>query len=104
MKKSKRRKRKKRIANNYIGMAVISAVVLLLLGGLAMQSQSLRNRIAYYDAQASELQQQIDDEKERTEEIDKRKEYMQTDEYAAEVARDRLGLVKSNETVFEEEK
>lgn len=85
-------------------MAVISAVVLLLLGGLAMQSQSLRNRIAYYDAQAAELQQQIDDEKERTEEIDKRKEYMQTDEYAAEVARDRLGLVKSNETVFEEEK
>lgn len=104
MKKSKRRKSKKRIANNYIGMAVISAVVLLLLGGLAMQSQSLRNRIAYYDAQAAELQQQIDDEKERTEEIDKRKEYMQTDEYAAEVARDRLGLVKSNETVFEEEK
>ena len=31
-------------------------------------------------------------------------EYMQTDEYVAEVARDRLGLVKSNETVFEEEK
>ena len=33
-----------------------------------------------------------------------KKEYMQTDEYVAEVARDRLGLVKSNETVFEEEK
>ena len=29
---------------------------------------------------------------------------MQTDEYAAEVARDRLGLVKDNEIVFEEEK
>ena len=29
---------------------------------------------------------------------------MNTDEYAAEVARDKLGLVKSNETVFEEEK
>ena len=37
-------------------------------------------------------------------EIEKLKEYMQTDEYVAEVARDRLGLVKSNETVFEEEK
>mgnify|MGYP000582746036 FL=1 len=42
--------------------------------------------------------------KERTKEIDKRTEYMQTDEYAAEVARDRLGLVKDNEIVFEEEK
>lgn len=104
MKKSRRRKAPKKIANNYIGMAVISAVVLLLLGGLAMKSQNLRNRIAYYDAQAAELKQQIDDEQERTKEIDKRKEYMQTDEYAAEVARDRLGLVKDNETVFEEEK
>lgn len=104
MKKSKRRKTKKRITNNYIGMAVISVVVLLLLGVLAMQSQSLRNRIAYYDAQAAELEKQIASERERTEEIDKRKEYMQTDEYAAEVARDRLGLIKDNETVFEEEK
>ena len=103
MKKSKRKKSKKRITNNYLGMAVISVVVLLLLGGLAMKSHSLRNRIAYYDAQA-ELKQQISDEKERTKEIDKRTEYMQTDEYAAEVARDRLGLVKDNEIVFEEEK
>lgn len=104
MKKSKRKKSKKRITNNYLGMAVISVVVLLLLGGLAMKSHSLRNRIAYYDAQAAELKQQISDEKERTKEIDKRTEYMQTDEYAAEVARDRLGLVKDNEIVFEEEK
>lgn len=29
---------------------------------------------------------------------------MQTDEYIAELARDRLGLVKGNEIVFEEEK
>ena len=39
-----------------------------------------------------------------TQEIDEQKEYMQTDEYIAEVARDKLGLVKGNEIVFEEEK
>lgn len=104
MKKSKKRKTKKRIANNYLGMAVISVVVLLLLGGLTVQSQSLKNKVAYYDAQAAELEQQIADEQERTKEISKRREYMQTDDYAAEVARDRLGLIKDNETVFEEEK
>ena len=43
-------------------------------------------------------------EQERTQEIDEQKEYMQTDEYIAEVARDKLGLVKGNEIVFEEEK
>ena len=73
-------------------MAVISVVVLLLLGGLAMKSHSLRNRIAYYERPGSRAETADSDEKERTKEIDKRTEYMQTDEYAAEVARDRLGL------------
>ena len=31
------------------------------------------------------------------------KEYMETDEYAEEVARDKLGLVKDNEIVFKEQ-
>ena len=90
MKKSKKKKNKKRIANNYLGMAAIAIVVLLLLGGLTYQSQTLKARIA--------------GEQERTQEIDEQKEYMQTDEYIAEVARDKLGLVKGNEIVFEEEK
>ena len=102
MKKSKKKKNKKRIANNYLGMAAI--VVLLLLGGLTYQSQTLKARIAVYDAKASALEDSIAGEQERTQEIDEQKEYMQTDEYIAEVARDKLGLVKGNEIVFEEEK
>lgn len=50
MKKSKKKKNKKRIANNYLGMAAIAIVVLLLLGGLTYQSQTLKARIAVYDA------------------------------------------------------
>ena len=38
-----------------------------------------------------------------TEEIDKLKKYMETDEYAEEVAREKLGLVKDNETVFKKQ-
>ena len=103
MKKSKK-KNKKRIANNYLGMAAIAIVVLLLLGGLTYQSQTLKSRIAVYDAKAAALEDSIASEQERTQEIDEQKEYMQTDEYIAEVARDKLGLVKGNEIVFEEEK
>ena len=47
--------------------------------------------------------QQIEDEKDRTEEIDKLKRYMETDEYTEEAAREKLGLVKDNETVFKKE-
>ncbi|WP_253288289.1 FtsB family cell division protein [Blautia sp. MSJ-19] len=104
MKQSKKRNNKKKIANNYLGMAAIAIVVLLLLGELTFQSQSLKSRIAVYDAKAEALQQSIEEEQDRTTEIDEQKDYMQTDEYIAEVARDKLGLVKSNEIVFEEEK
>ncbi|HJB16086.1 MAG TPA: septum formation initiator family protein [Candidatus Blautia excrementipullorum] len=85
-------------------MAAISVVAVILLGSLAVESVNMRNRVAVYDARAAELEEKIENEKERTKEIDAQKEYMETDEYAAEVARDRLGLVKENETVFEEEK
>lgn len=104
MKRSKKKENKKRIANNYLGMAAIAVVVLILLGGLMMKSQSLENRLAVYTTKAAALEEAIEDEKARTEEIDELKEYMQTDEYAGEVARDKLGLVKDNEIVFEEEK
>ena len=45
MKKSKKKKNKKRIANNYLGMAAIAIVVLLLLGGLTYQSQTLKAKL-----------------------------------------------------------
>lgn len=102
MKKVKKT-RKKRIAYNYLGMLAIAFVAVILLAGLVMQSQSLKNRLAYYDAKAASLEQSIEDEQARTEEIEELKKYMQTDEYIEEVARDKLGLVKDNEIVFQEE-
>ena len=104
LKKSKKQKNKRKIANNYIGMAAISGVALILLGSLAVESVNMRGQVAVYDARAAELEEKIENEKERTKEIDAQKEYMETDEYAAEVARDRLGLVKDNEIVFEDRK
>ncbi|MDO4277106.1 MAG: septum formation initiator family protein [Eubacteriales bacterium] len=85
-------------------MLAIAMVVLVLLGGLMMESKGLESRLAVYDAKAASLEQAIEDEKARTEEIDQLKKYMQTDEYVEEVARDKLGLVKDNEIVFKEEK
>ncbi len=101
--KKRKKSNKKRIANNYLGMLAIGFVAIVLLAGLFMQSQTLRNRLAVYDARAASLEESIEDEKARTEEIDELKEYMQTDEYVEEVARDKLGLVKDNEIVFKEE-
>ena len=100
---SKKRKKKKKVGYNSLGMIAIALVVLVLLGGLMLESNGLKERLTGYDAKAATLQQQIEDEQTRTEEIDKLKKYMETDEYAEEVAREKLGLVKDNETVFKKQ-
>ena len=100
---SKKRKKKKKVGYNSLGMIAIALVVLVLLGGLMLESNDLKERLTGDDAKAATLQQQIEDEQTRTEEIDKLKKYMETDEYAEEVAREKLGLVKDNETVFKKQ-
>lgn len=100
---SKKRKKKRKVRYNSLGMLAIALVVLVLLGGLMLKSNDLQERLTGYDAKAATLQQQIEDEQNRTEEIDKLKKYMETDEYTEEVAREKLGLVKDNETVFKKQ-
>ena len=94
---SKKRKKKKKVRYNSLGMLAIALVVLVLLGGLMLESNDLQERLTGYDAKAATLQQQIEDEQTRTEEIDKLKKYTE------EVAREKLGLVKDNETVFKKQ-
>ena len=94
---SKKRKKKKKVGYNSLGMIAIALVVLVLLGGLMLESNDLKERLTGYDAKAATLQQQIEDEQTRTEEIDKLKKYTE------EVAREKLGLVKDNETVFKKQ-
>ena len=97
MKKPGKGKEKKKIGYNYLGMAGIAVIALVLLGSLMQQ------RLDYYDSKAVALEKSIDSEKDRTNEIEAEKEYMKTDEYVEEAAREKLGLVKDNEIVFQEE-
>ncbi len=83
-------------------MLVIGVVVSLLLGTFLFKTRCLKNQLAVYSAQETALNEKIEEEQKRTEEIDELKEYMRTDDYAEEVARERLGLVKDNEIVFQE--
>jgi cell division protein DivIC len=102
--KSGKKRRKKRIGYNHLGMFGISLIVLILMLSLMAQSRNLQESLAGYETRAEALSQQIEDEKARTEEIEALKEYMLTDEYTEEAAREKLGLVKENEIIFQEEK
>ena len=87
---------------NKLGLFVIALVVVLFLGSMYRGSRRLESRLESYDARAEYLEDRLNSEKERTKEIDALKEYMKTDEYTEEVAREKLGLVKAGEIVFQE--
>ena len=75
----------------------------VLFIAMMTMSLNLQQQISDCKTEMKEVQSQIDEENERTKEIDETKERMDTDEYVAEVAREKLGLVKDNEIVFKEE-
>lgn len=100
MAKSRRRRLR---SSNFRGMCCISAVVLVLLAVLAVRSHSLKLSNAVYREELVKIEKQLEQEEARTEEIDEMKRYMQSDEYAEQVAKDKLGLVYENEIVFKPE-
>ncbi len=81
-------------------MVAIAAVVMVLLLSLLVQSQNLSAQNEKYAARKAELEQQKRDEELRAEEIAKLKDYVNSPEYIEMVARDKLGLVYSDEILF----
>lgn len=88
---------------NIWGMVLITVIVLLMIFIMLYQKKKIVDTMASYDVRYETLQKSIKEEKKHAKEIEKEKEYMQSDEYIAQVAREKLGLVKDNEIVFEEE-
>ncbi len=48
------------------------------------------------------LQQEMEQEQARTEEIRELKEYVQSDEYIEQIAKDKLGLISDDDIIFKE--
>ena len=81
---------------------MIAIVAVLALFVLA-KSLHLREKTAEYEVKISQLQESIEDENLRAEELDEYESYVQTDEYAQKIARSKLGLVYEGEIIFREE-
>ena len=96
------RKKRRDRGSNRRGMVCISAVVLVLLVTLFVQSNTIKQKNAIYTAQEAQLQTQLEAEEQRSKDIEDMKAYMQTKEYAEKVARDKLGLVYKDEILFKE--
>lgn len=84
-------------------MLLVSMVVLILTGVVAVDSVELRQKKEEYAAKEAALEEQIEAEQQRAEEIEEYRKYTQTKAYVEEVAKDKLGLVYEGEIIFKEE-
>ena len=93
--------RKKR--QNRLGMFLVLMVVLMLLVVVSVKSVELRQKLEAYQTEEKALQEQIDAENARTQEIEEYRKYTQTKKYVEEVAKEKLGLVNEGENIYKPE-
>ena len=72
----------------------ITVVLCCLVAVLTVKGISLQQKVNANASRLSSLDSQIEKEKQRTDDINALKEYMQTDEYIEKTAREKLGLIK----------
>ena len=92
--------RKTNSAWRYHKQSMMSMILVLLVGVLAVNAVSLRSRNAQYKKQEAELEAQIKEEKKRAKEVEAYEAYVKTDDYVKEIAEEKLGLVDPNEIIF----
>ncbi len=98
--KSSKRRQKKRVQTHRRSILSISFVVVMLIVVMSVNAMSLKAKEETYQIQVADLTNQIQEEEARSAEIDELEEYVGTDEYVEEVAKEKLGLVYENELIF----
>ena len=85
------------------GLKIIAVAVLVLFAVITYSSVELQAEKRALEKREAELQEQLQTEQERSEELDDKKAYMQTIRYIEEIARKVLGLVYPDETILRPE-
>ena len=94
---SKKRKGKGRNA----GTISIVFIVLVFIAVMSIQIYKLKEQEALLADREQNLQEQLEDESQRTDEIEELNLYTKTIEYIKEMAH-KLGIVSENEIIFKE--
>lgn len=94
---------KRRRSQNKAGVIWASFVVLILVTVVSIKSVGLMKKAKDYEAKEATLQQQIEQEMARSEEIAEFERYTQTRKYIEDTAREKLGLVYPGEIIFKNE-
>ena len=94
--------RYRRKKKNRAGRFSIACIVILLLAVMSVQSIRLYDKNQDYDLKEADLNEQLEQETERRDQIADYEEYIGSQEYVEDTAKSKLGLVYDNEIVFKE--
>ena len=96
-----RRKRQKQSA--ILGMVLAFALVMIMGAVIWSGKRTLEKQNKEYQARVAQLQEQVEEQQNRSDEIDEYKKYIQTKKFAEEVAKDKFGMIYPDELVFKPE-
>ncbi len=91
---------KRRGIQNKAGVVLIGVVVLILVTVVAVKGFGLMRKVNSLEAKEASLQQQIEQEQTRSEEIAEFERYTHTRKYIEDTAKDKLGLAYPGEIIF----
>lgn len=63
----------------------------------------MRKKNTEYEAKLVQLQEQVEEQQDRAEQLEEYKKYIQTKKFAEEIAKDKFGMLYPDEVVFKPE-
>lgn len=98
---ARERRRRKQSNRRHL---ILALVLVVMVGGLiSFRVMEMEKQNEQYAARQEELQQKIDEENERTQELNEYREYTKTKEFAEKVAKEKFGLLYDDELKFKSE-
>jgi cell division protein FtsB len=91
---------KRRRFQNRAGIVWASIVVLILVTVVSIKSIGLLQKAREYQAREQQLEEQIEYETQRSDEIAEYERYTETRKYIEDTAKEKLGLVYPGEIIF----
>lgn len=91
-------KKKPKIKMNVTTLLIALTAVICV--GMIVKTAMYQPAISAHEKRKAEIQESIEYEKQKIKEIDEITEKVGTDEYTEKVAREKLGMIKSDEIVF----
>ena len=94
--------RSRRIAHNYTWLAGFAVIILMVIICFAVNKSAARleDKNTVYDEQIALLENQLDEQAQRRDELQTRSIYVTTKQFIEEFAREKLGLVYEDELIF----